>query len=142
MTDVLLCQTPDDGEIEILGGVMTLTDDFRTAVYLSWFGGNEDDDGRKDNTKTWWGNLSETDPVDRYVSETQHLLQSLPSSSNNLRRLHDAGVKDLQWMLDSGAATEVLVEVTVPALNSVKMTASINGQEPIEFFEVWKAAAR
>ncbi len=139
MTDVLLFQTPDDGEITIVDGVVELTDDFRTAAYLSLFGGNEDDDGRDDNPLSWWGNLEETDPAKRYVSETQHLLDKLPPTSGNLLRLEDAATRDLKWFLDTGIALTVLVEASIPELNSVAFVVTINGDETVEFIEVWKA---
>jgi phage gp46-like protein len=141
MTDVLLGQTNDDGEVCIEGGLVELTDDFRTAAYLSLFGGNEQDDGRDDNVHTYWGNLNETDTAKRYVSETQHLLDTLPPTTGNMLRLGDAAGRDLKWLDDIGAVTEILVAVSIPALNTVKFVISINGDETVEFIENWKAAA-
>ncbi len=141
MTDALLCQTDDDGEINIVDGLVELTDDFRTAAYLSLFGGNERDDGNDSSEFTYWANLSETDPANRYVSETQNLLIELPPTSGNLLLLEDAAARDLQWLIDIGAAREILVSVSLPAINSVKFVININGDETVEFIENWKAAA-
>lgn len=141
MTDVLLFQSTDGGEINIEGGLVELTDDFRTAAYLSLFGGNERDDGSDDNVNTYWANLNETDPSRKYVSETQHLLVVLPPTTGNMLRLEDAAGRDLKWLADIGAVTEIVVVVSVPALNTVKFAISINGNETVEFIENWKAAA-
>jgi hypothetical protein len=52
MTDVLIEQSDDGGEVTIESGLVTLTDDFRSAAYLSLFGGNEDDNGL-DSSAQW-----------------------------------------------------------------------------------------
>lgn len=143
--DVLLFQTDDDGDIIVTNGVVEMTGDFRTAAYLSLFGGNEDDDGRANNEKTWWGNLDEIDPAKRYVSETQNLLQSLSATSANLRRIEDAVGRDLQWFLTKSIASSIDVDVSIPALNRILIIVNIeaNGEESqFEFTENWRAAAQ
>lgn len=140
--DVLLRQINDDGEIEVVNGVTTMSGGLGTAAYLSLFGGNEDDDGRKDSPKTWWGNLLEVDPAKKYVSETQHLLQSIPVISANLRKIEDAAKKDLDWFLASKVASSVTVLATIPGLNKIKIKVDIEarGEEStFEFTENWKA---
>ena len=140
--DVLLQQTNDDGEITVTNGVVEMTGSFETAGYLSLFGGAEDDDGREDNAATWWGNRDETDPARRMVSETQHLTQSLPATSANLRKIEDAAKRDLAWFVNTGIANTLEVEVSIPALNRVSITVTIEAQgEETEFTftENWKA---
>ncbi|ANO58049.1 hypothetical protein [Shewanella phage SFCi1] len=133
MTDVLLFQTLDDGDIDINGGIVQLSDGLETAVYLSMFGGNQADDGLPDNPFGWWGN--EDEDVDRrMVSRLQNLLEGLPATSGNLKRLNDAALADLSWLTASGY--EVSVSASVPAINRVKMTVSVNGQI-LEFTEEW-----
>jgi phage gp46-like protein len=75
-------------------------------------------------------------------SETQHLLRSIPLSSNNLLRLKDAAQRDLLWFTTNGIASSVSVVVTVPTLNTVKFAIAIeaNGEETsFEFTQNWKA---
>ena len=102
MSDVLMFQTPDDGEITIENGTVALTDGTETAVYLSLFGGDSD----------WWGNSLDT--PDRIDSRTGKLLQSLPVTTSNLLRIKDAVEADLDWM-----ATKPTVTVSMPKLNTV-----------------------
>ncbi len=140
--DVLLVQTDDDGDINNDAGFLQMTPGFETAVYLSWFGGNEQDDGGSNTAFTWWGNIDEVEPSQKYRSQTQHLLQALPNNTANLLRLEDAAKADLQWMLDVKAASSVEVITSVPALNRVKIVADIeaNGlKESFEFTENWEA---
>lgn len=106
-------------------GLILLTDGLETAVYLSLFGGNEDDPGQSDVTQQWWGNLLETDPARTYRSETQYLLKSLPLIPANLRRVEQAAKRDLQWLLDTANATKVDVTVSIPALNRMQIDVAI-----------------
>ena len=141
--DVLLCQTNDDGEINVVDGIVEMSGGLETAAYLSLFGGNEDDDGRDNSSATWWGNLDEVDPSRRYRSETQHLLQAIPATTGNLRRIEDAASRDLAWFLENNIASSVEVNATIPGLNTVKLTVDIEavGEESsFEFVENWKAA--
>lgn len=141
--DVLLQQTNDNGEIEVVNGVVTMTSSFETMAYLCLFGGDEDDDGRADNPETWWGNLDEIDPDLRYVSETQNLLKSLPAISSNLLRIQAAAERDLAVFLNKNIASSVTVAVSIPTLNRVTIAVSIeaDGEESsFKFTENWRAS--
>lgn len=140
MTDVLLFQTDDDGDIEIIGGLVTLTNTPETMAYLCLFGGNEQDDGRENNPATWWGNVEEPDPQRRYISETQHLLRSLPAVPFNLLRLEDAARRDLAVFIDSGLAKVVEVSASIPGLNRVRLVINIDDVE-LQFAQSWEVAA-
>jgi phage gp46-like protein len=143
--DVLLFQTNDGGDVSVSGGLVKMSGGLETAAYLSLFGGNEDDNGQAGNPETWWGNVNEPEPRRQYRSETQYLLRSLAAVPANLRRLEQAAVRDLSWMVAAGVATEVLAAASMPGLNQVRIVATINaGGSPstIEFFENWKADAR
>lgn len=143
MADVWLQQTLNDGDITVENGVVALSAGLETAVYLSLFGGNEDDDGRPDNPRNWWGNLSETDLSRQYRSETQFLLQGLPATTGNLRRLEDAAVRDLAWLLTEQVASSVQVSAGIPAINRVRLLVVIEAQgeeSRFAFVENWKAS--
>ncbi len=142
--DILLYQTDDGGEINIVNGVLDMSGGLETAAYLSLFGGNEDDDGRNDNAFNWWANIAEIDPVDQYRSETQHLLQSLPATSGNLRRIEDAVTRDLAWFIEKKVASTVEVLASIPGVNRVKIAIDITAQgeeSEFEFVENWKVSA-
>lgn len=142
--DVNLFQTMDDGDIIVEGGIVEMNDGLATSAYVSMFGGNEDDTGRDEDFASWWGNADETDPDFQYRSETQNLLQAIPATSANLRRIEDAAVRDLEWMITKGVASEVNVSATIPDVNQVALSVDINaiGEERrFVFLENWKAAA-
>lgn len=142
--DVKLFQTDNDGDIEVVDGLVVMSSGLETAAYLSLFGGNEDDDGRPDNPKQWWGNLgAEPDEVQR--SETQYLLEQLPATTGNLKRLQDAALRDLAWFKTVGAASSVSVTTTIPGLNRIKFVIEIKAfgdESTFIFSQNWKATAQ
>lgn len=119
MTDVLLRQTNDGGDVTIENGLLLMSEGLETSAYLSLFGGNEDDPAATDTAQQWWGNLLEDEPERAYRSETQFLVASLPAVPFNLRRIEQAAARDLQWMIDTGVAQSVTVEATIPNVNRV-----------------------
>lgn len=127
MSDVLLFQTNNDGDIT---DGLTLTTGLETAVYLSLFGGNENDDGTPGNPKAYWANVNTDEADQRQISRLQNLLAGLPATTGNLKRLNDAALADLAW-LDG-----VTVSSSIPQLNRVKITVDIKGQE-FQFIEGW-----
>ena len=140
--DIVLFQTNDDGEITVENGIVEMSGGLETAAYVSLFGGNEDDDGLDNNSFTWWANHHEIDPDRQYRSETQNLLQSLPATTGNLRRLEDAANRDLAWFITKKVASSISITVTIPALNRIKIIVDIEAQgleSSFEFVENWKA---
>ena len=142
--DVLLFQTTDGGGITVENGVVEMSGGLGVAAYLALFGGNEDDDGRADNPANWWGNLDEIDPARQYRSETQHLLQAIPATSGNLRRIEDAAGRDLAFFTENSIASSVTVAASIPGVNRIMLDISIEAQgleSSFAFVENWKVAA-
>lgn len=140
--DILLFQTNDGGEITVENGLIEMSGGLATAAYLSLFGGNKKDDGRTENPFNWWGNRGETDPAKHIRSETQNLLQGLALSSAALLQIEDAVKRDLQWMINEGAASSISVEATIPGLNKLLISVSIEavGEESnFRYVANWEA---
>lgn len=135
--DVLLYQTVNDGDIIVTDGLIQMTGGLDTAIYLSLFGGNEQDDGSPDNPVQWWGNTGENESALHQRSETQHLLRSIPATTGNLRRIKDAIERDLAWLSSTGVARELSISITIPALNRLGVTVNVDGFG-FEFIENWK----
>lgn len=132
MTDVLLCQTINNGDINLEAGVVEMSAGLETAAYLSMFGGSD-----------WWGNVDETVPARQYSARTQTLLETLPPSSRNLQRIEEAAKGDLAWFISEGVASSVEASATIPTVNQVKLVISIKaeGQEAdFEYTENWKSS--
>lgn len=142
--DVSLFQTTDGGEITVEDGIVEMSGGLETAAYLSLFGGNEDDDGRADNSANWWGNLDEIDPAQQYRSETQNLLQAIPATTGNLRRIEDAAKRDLAWFVENKVASSVTVLASIPGVNRVNIAILIEArgiESNFKFVENWKVSA-
>ena len=135
MSDVFLFQTVNDGDVLFQNGDLVLDGGLRTAAYLSLFGGNVEDGGHDKTNYEWWANLSETDTALQYRSETQHLLQAIQLTSNNLLRIEDAAKRDLQWLIDKGHTKAIeQVIASIPAVNTLKLVIDID-EIKFEFVE-------
>lgn len=139
MTDVNLYQTDDDGEIDYVNGQAVMANGWRSAVYLSMFGGNIDDAGDSaTKSRRWWGGLGESVDFDM-VSRTQYLVQTIPATTHNMLRIQSAAEADLAWMTGYGV-TDVTVTVTIPAVNRVDIlvAAVLDGEiVTAEFVRSW-----
>lgn len=141
--DISLFQTLDDGEITVEEGIFLTGDGLGTAVYLSLFGGNVEDDGFSENSNQWWANVANDPPSKQYRSRTQHLLISLSMTLGNLKRVQDAVIKDLDWMLDEKIASSISAVVVVEDANRISISVSINAEGDVSEFRYvtnWKAA--
>jgi phage gp46-like protein len=125
VTDVLLRQTQDGGDLTLKGGLFLISDGLETSAFLCLFGGNEQDPGDSDSRENFWGNLTEPEPSRRYRSETQYLLRSLPAVPSNLLRIEQAASRDLAWMIDEGIVKSLAVAATIPELNRVVVDVSL-----------------
>lgn len=138
--DVVLFQTGDGGNIKSINGLITMSGGLQTATYLSLFGGNQYDienQGVETLTfKEWWGNIGEVEE-NQYKSETQNIIDGMPPSSANLKRLEESAKTDLNWMIDTNLASEINIDASIPQLNVVKLVIRINQQE-FEFIENWR----
>ena len=130
MTDVLLYQTTDGGEINATTEGIEMTGGLETAVYLSLFGGNED------ASRVWWGDIGQNIPDRITTSFTQNILRALPAVPANLLRVKSAAEKDLAWVVKSGRAQELMVSVGMPGVNQVKIVVAFSGVE-LEFVTEW-----
>ena len=130
--------------VEVINGLMTMTPGFDTAVKLSLFGGEKEDDGSTGNPASWWGNLTETADALQYRSRTQHLLNTVPATSGNLKKIEDAARLDLAWFLDTDTANSLDVSAIIPAPNRVTISGTIRAdgiESEFSFTENWKASA-
>jgi len=145
MTDVLVEQTPNGGEIEIIGGLLTMTGGFKTAFYYALFGGNKDDDGTENAKFNWWGNLTETDPDLHYRSKTQNIINTLIPISGNLVRLETAVKKDLDVFIQIGAVETIEASTSLVGVRRVEIKINVvaDGDNiEIKFIENWNAMSR
>lgn len=142
--DVALYNTADGGEVNVEGGLIEMDSGLATSVYLTLFGANHDDPGQGPHPRNWWGNLVENDPARKYRSESQYLIDGLPAIPANLRRIEDATERDLEWMLDTGAAQSINVTASMPGPKRIRRYIEIEatiGNDALVFEQNWRAEA-
>ena len=130
MTDVLLYEAADGGEINVNDGAVQMSGGLETAAYLSLFGGTG-----------WWADIDEEVDSRKMTATTQAALETLNPTSGNLRRIEDAAKSDLAWFVSDGAASSVDALATIPELNQVKLTITITAEgkeSEFVFVENWK----
>lgn len=110
--DVRMWHVDDRGEIEEKDGFITMTGSFETMIYLTLFGGNEDDNNSEaTELKQWWGN--EGEPVERqYRSRFQfECSRGIPMTSARITTLIEAADNDLKdGFVTTGYGDSVTVE--------------------------------
>jgi len=125
--DLLLHDTPDGGDIRIEKGLIVNDQTFGTAVYLSLFGGNKDDNGRVENRRTWWGNtLRGVNENQRLVSRFQAIIFGLPMTTRNILDAEEAARLDLGWIITGKIADEILANGRAVSRNRFSLTIQIN----------------
>jgi len=139
MTDVVLYQTNDGGEISAVNGTVLMGGGISTAVYLALFGGNEDDAGGSDKTLSWWGNQLDADIARHYRSKTQYLLRSIPAIPINLGRIKTAIEGDLAALVAAKAFSIIEITITIPQVNWINISVKTNLGD-VSFMSPWEAS--
>ncbi len=70
------------------------------------------------------------------------MLNTTVPITSNLLRIEDAVRRDLAWFLTEKIASDIVVMVSMPALNTIKITGNIQAvgtEASFEFVENWKA---
>jgi phage gp46-like protein len=142
--DLFLEDTPDGGDIRIENDLFVNDRSFNTAVYLSLFGGNKDDNGKVRNRKTWWGNtLIGTAENEKIVSRFQAIISGLPMTTKNIQEAENAASLDLKWITDEGIGDKITIYGRAVAWNEFSLTVDIqaSGKSICEntFSLFWKA---
>jgi phage gp46-like protein len=124
--DLLLYETVDGGELAIESGLFVSDRQFSSAVYLSLFGGNQDDPGKVENNKTWWGNyLDGVTENEKMVSRFQAVISGLPMTVKNIREAETAAELDLQWFKKEKIAREINATIKSTGKHEFNLTIEI-----------------
>jgi phage gp46-like protein len=142
--DLLLVDTMDGGDVRIENNLFVCDRSFNTAVYLSLFGGNKDDNGKSKNSKTWWGNTLEgMAENEKLISRFQAVISGLPMSTKNIQEAENAAAIDLKWIVDEGIAKKIIVSARALSHNKFALHVDIqaDGKSIYEntFALPWKA---
>lgn len=128
MSDVMLYQGPNGGDLVFENGLVSMDESPFTAIYMSLFGGNLEDNGTTaTESEQWWANFDEPDLTRHLRSRTQAILIGLPAISSNLIRVEEAAQQDLEW-LKQDLADDIHVTASIPARNTVKIVVEVKGR--------------
>ena len=120
--DVLLILKENGIDININNGLIEMTGGFETAIILSLFGGNDQDDGTESTKKyEFWGNKLENDQNKKLISRTGGILTGLPVTPNNLRLIDQAIQLDLNWMKTLNIIDELNINLRIPQKNRIEI---------------------
>lgn len=132
MADILLEHTVDGGAFRVSNGDLAIDNGLSTAVYLSLFGGNSEDDGTEATSgQQYWGNRLETEKASMLRGELQAMLNASPITSASIQRIEQAAARDLTWMVDAGLAQAIATEVTIPAVDTIALEVRIQVGENV-----------
>jgi phage gp46-like protein len=123
--DLLLYDTPDGGEVALESGLFVSDKQFSTAVYLSLFGGNEEDPGKVKNNQEWWGNLLDVSESEKLKSRFQYIVSGLPMTVKNIKEAETAAQLDLQWFISEKIADEIYIYGQATGKNRFNLTVEI-----------------
>jgi phage gp46-like protein len=135
--DVYMFDGPNGGDIKeerrsyssgsepIVSSFIVMTKFIETAVYLCWFGGNEDDDGSQATAhRQWWGN--EGEPKERqYRGKLQFLLDGRPVTSALLPQIEKAATDDIKNGMPKEVLASVSVSASAPSPKRVNLRADV-----------------
>jgi phage gp46-like protein len=144
--DLLLFDTPDGGDVDITDGLFSCTRAYDTAVFLSLFGGNKEDNGKVKNRKTWWGNtLRGVTENQKLVSRFQSVISGLPMTTKNILTAEDAARLDLGWMVGEKLADEIFVDGRAVSQSRFNLKVQVKAKGSLMYghtFAVpWKAGS-
>ncbi|MCL2093826.1 MAG: hypothetical protein FWH12_06490 [Treponema sp.] len=144
--DLLLFDTVDGGDVAIADGFFISDRALDTAVYLSLFGGNKEDNGKVKNRKTWWGNtLRGVSENQKLVSRFQAIIFGLPMTTKNILDAEEAARLDLEWLISEKLADEIVADGRAVSNKRFDLKIQITSGEKIIFKNTyavpWKAGS-
>lgn len=121
--DVKLFITKEGFDINLKDNFVEMTSSFESAIFLSLFGGNEEDNYSEATEKMqFWGNIIEDN---EYRSRTLQFLNGSNASAQNLKLLEQDILLDLNWFVEQNIADTVEVDCSIPAFNELKIVIRI-----------------
>lgn len=117
--DIKLFLTNEGFDINLKENFIEMTNGFESAVYLSLFGGNDEDDASEATKKNrFWGNeLNDYE----YRSKTLNFINGRNANAQNLKLLEKYVLLDLNWFVEENIADKVEADCSIPAFNELKI---------------------
>jgi hypothetical protein len=111
MKDIKIVEKGSGGDFYIIDNDLVLIDSFKNQVYLSFFGGNINDD----KEGTYWAN----DLIgieSQYISKFETALLNEALTSNGIHKLKKAAESDLEYMKEYG---DLIIKISMITSTSI-----------------------
>lgn len=137
MTDILIYESRNGGEISLKNGDIEMTDGLLNMPYLAHFGGNLEASTRGDETDgeerfDWWGNLF-LETKAQMNSSLERTLNTVPITSSGGATLEREAKKDLEFL---NSISSIEISASLKNNNELKLSEKIN-QNVVNF--LWNA---
>ena len=117
--DVKLIITKEGFDIDLKNNFIEMTSGFESAIFLSIFGGNEEDDySEATKEKQFWGNRLNGN---QYRSRTLKFINGNYANAQNLQLLEQNILLDLNWFIEENIADTLEVDCSIPNFNELKI---------------------
>lgn len=117
--DVKLIITKEGFDIDLKNNFVEMTSGFESAIFLSIFGGNEEDDySEATKEKQFWGNRLNGN---QYRSRTLKFINGSYANAQNLQLLEKNILLDLNWFIEENIADTLEVDCSIPNFNELKI---------------------
>lgn len=117
--DVKLIITKEGFDIDLKNNFIEMTSGFESAIFLSIFGGNEEDDySEATKEKQFWGNRLNGN---QYRSRTLKFINGSYANAQNLQLLEKNILLDLNWFIEENIADTLEVDCSIPNFNELKI---------------------
>jgi phage gp46-like protein len=133
--------------ILIIDGVTTnaidVYEDLPRAVIISlfsWRRANKDDDLPASNKYGWWGDTYPQEINDR-IGSRLWLLSRAKLTDETVLKAKEYAEESLQWLIDDGAATEIMVQLERQSIDrlalGIKIIRGDKAAIDIRFTDIW-----
>jgi hypothetical protein len=126
MTDLLIYESGNGGEVEIVGADLATTDSLANQVYLAHFGGNVEanttgEEIPGEDRFDWWGNIFfESEPDAMMNSSLERTLNSVSLGSYGRTEIEGKAIEDVQFLKN---------------ISEVEVSAAIVGNDKAEIID-------
>jgi hypothetical protein len=125
MIDLLLFESGDGGDVNLLGNDIEMTNSIFNMVYMALFGGNPEavttgNEVEGEERNDFWGNalLLPNDQEKQLNSFTENVLNTVALDSAGRVKIEDAAKDDLQFM---SILAEITIDVSIVMNNRVEI---------------------
>ncbi len=96
INDIRIFEEGSGGDFNIVDNDIEITNSLRNQVYLAFFGGNIKDDVGEQNNDYWANSFFNNEQ--KYVSNFERTILSVPLNSSGLQKIKSAADQDLKYL--------------------------------------------